>query len=401
MTGDAVGLITRLDSNGREYYAYQWRDASGRRRTKSLKKFTKAEAKKIARDLEAKRGQGRLGLLELDPSTCTLAQLREHFLEHCRERVAAKSLARYDTSLRMLMADLGETFRLRNLTAGKLAQWASQRRKFGGKQGRGMSAAGVNTDLRHIRTALNFADRNDLLERAPSFRDAWLKTPPRRSRHLEPEQIEALLKAEVNPDWRRLWVAHFWTGCRRGELFRLNWNDIRWEPRPMAHVIGKGERPRWVPLLPPVVEALGEPGDLGPVFVFRSDLVATLPPLSELRAMVAASSRVAVARKLGVTDVAVGRWLRLGYPPAQRVHIDTVSKRFKLAAKAAGLPDSRLHDARHTTLTYLLSKGVRPRLAQEIAGHASITTTEGYARQLVDVALYDEAAAALGFVTIT
>ena len=179
----------------------------------------------------------------------------------------------------------------------------------------------------------------------------------------------------------------------------MQWQDITWEPRPMAHITGKGGKQRWVPLLPPVVKALGRPKDIGPVFVFRSDLVATLPPVEELRWLLDEYSRVELAREFGVSDVAIGRWLRLGYPEPKQVHIDTITKRFKAAAVAAGLGEHRLHDTRHTTLTYLLSKGVRPRLAQEIAGHASITTTEDYAKRLVNVALYDEAAEALGFST--
>lgn len=48
----------------------------------------------------------------------------------------------------------------------------------------------------------------------------------------------------------------------------------------------------------------------------------------------------------------------------------------------AGVEDSRLHAARHTAGTFLLSTGTDVRVVQEILGHSRITVTEGY----VDVA---------------
>jgi integrase len=45
------------------------------------------------------------------------------------------------------------------------------------------------------------------------------------------------------------------------------------------------------------------------------------------------------------------------------------------ALEAAGLPHVRTHDLRHTTATYLLSRGVHPKIVQELLGHSSITLT--------------------------
>jgi len=42
----------------------------------------------------------------------------------------------------------------------------------------------------------------------------------------------------------------------------------------------------------------------------------------------------------------------------------------------AGLPRSvRFHDLRHTCATLLLSKGVHPKIVQELLGHATIAIT--------------------------
>ena len=47
----------------------------------------------------------------------------------------------------------------------------------------------------------------------------------------------------------------------------------------------------------------------------------------------------------------------------------------KKLLKQAGLPDIRFHDLRHSTATLLLSKGVHPKIVQEILGHSEISMT--------------------------
>ena len=43
--------------------------------------------------------------------------------------------------------------------------------------------------------------------------------------------------------------------------------------------------------------------------------------------------------------------------------------------KRAGLPRMRFHDLRHTCATLLLSRGVHPKIVQELLGHATIAIT--------------------------
>jgi integrase len=45
------------------------------------------------------------------------------------------------------------------------------------------------------------------------------------------------------------------------------------------------------------------------------------------------------------------------------------------ALAAAGLPRMRIHDLRHTAATHLLTRGVHPKIVQELLGHSTITLT--------------------------
>jgi len=57
------------------------------------------------------------------------------------------------------------------------------------------------------------------------------------------------------------------------------------------------------------------------------------------------------------------------------INPNTVTWQWKEDSIAAGVPVIRLHDARHTHATILLSQGVHPKVVQERLGHASIQIT--------------------------
>ena len=53
----------------------------------------------------------------------------------------------------------------------------------------------------------------------------------------------------------------------------------------------------------------------------------------------------------------------------------TVSRAYKAALAKAGLPDSRFHDMRHATATFLLASGMGLEDVKNQLGHSSITLT--------------------------
>lgn len=339
-----MGIFKRKSKNGWTWYGQWW--VKGKRVTRALgpKVKTQAQAQKLWDEVEHQRIMGKLGILDNSPAT--LGQLKSSFLEAKAPHLAPKSQARYDVSLRMLAQAFGDGCLLRNLTGRKLSAWASQR------LAEGVTPAGVNCNLRHIRAALNWAAAQELVEKAPQV--AMVKAPKSLPRHLTPEQVEALLGASPR-EQRRLWTFLLWTACRRAEVHGLRWEHVSWEPHPAARVVGKGEKERAVPLLPLAVAAMAE-----------------LPaPHGE-----------------------VCPWPRRIGPVFPDVTMDIYTRWFQRAARAAGLKDARLHDLRHTAITYMISRGVPPRVVQEIAGHQSITTTEGYSRAIV-ADLYEQMAKGL------
>ncbi|MFZ5587050.1 MAG: tyrosine-type recombinase/integrase [Thermodesulfobacteriota bacterium] len=295
---------------------------------------TRAQAEAVWRELQKRRLTQQLGLME--PGRLTLGEFSRQFLQERQGGLAASTLDRYRVALKVLADHLGQGYALKSITSRTLSRWVNLRLN------QGVTPAAVNADLRHLKAALRRAVKWGLLERAPEVEMA--KEPRRLPRHIPPAQLDHILSHERHPERLRLWVFLVWTGCRRSEAAALQWQHITWGKRPAARVIGKGDRERVVPLLPPVVEALGKPLDMGHVFA--------------------------------------------------RVHPSTMTKWWRELVALADCKGVRLHDLRHTCFTYLASRGAPLKVIQAIAGHSDIRITMGYARGLVGD-IYDAMAEAL------
>ncbi len=267
----------------------------------------------------------------------TFAEFYEEYLSEIKMNVARLTIEAYRKSLQSFARFIGEK-ELWSITSRHISQYAVWRLTQGVKH------ETINSDLRHLRAAFNKAVKWEYIEKAPAVE--MVKVAKRLPRHLTVEQMQKILDAETDPDFKRLWEFLVWTGCRRGEALGLMWEHVTLGDRPEALITGKGDRQRVIPLLPPAVQALGSPGEgLSPVF----------PPWSPF----------------------------------------SVSQHFRRRVRGLGI-QARLHDLRHTCLTWLVAKGVPLKLVQDIAGHASINTTMLYAK-VYSGESYDTLAKAFGF----
>ena len=133
-------------------------------------------------------------------------------------------------------------------------------------------------------------------------------------------------------------------GLRIGEALALDRRDLGPEPRALRslRVTGKGSRQRLIPILPVVADALAD--------------------------------HLAGWHTVAVADTPVFQGLR-----GRRLQASIVQKRVRELRVVLGLPDSATpHALRHSFATHLLGAGADLRSIQELLGHASLSTTQGY-----------------------
>ncbi len=209
--------------------------------------------------------------------------------------------------------------------------------------------------LSAVRSLFRFACREGKLEKNPATAVRTPKQPRTLPRHLRPGEIETLLEAVAGDEPlvrrdRAILEVLYAAGLRVGELVSLDWNDIDLKGR-VLRVLGKGGKERMVPFGRLAAEALRR----------------WMESWGRLR-----SSTHSAATESPDDPVFLNyRGHRLSARSVRRL----IDQRVAQAAIAGGVHP---HTLRHTFATHLLEGGADLRSIQELLGHSSLSTTQGY-----------------------
>lgn len=285
------------------------------------------------------------------PTGLTVAGHTQRWLTLARGRLKPSTWASYDSKLRTHLLPALGAVHLQDLTAGMLDElYLALLDRLAPR-----TVAYLHTIVKAV---LADAVRKGLLTDNP----ACAATPPApgpRPAHTTwtATQLADFLHQTRHHRYGALWAFLALTGCRRGEALGLRWDDIDDTTRRvvLTHTIGT--------IAGQVTTGTPKSG--------RGRTVAIDPGLLEqLHAHRAAQTR---------QRMAAPAWAEHGIVFTRRDgrphNPDTISRAFKHAAAAAGLPPIRLHDLRHGWATLALQAGVNPKLVQERLGHANVTIT--------------------------
>lgn len=251
----------------------------------------------------------------------------------------------------------------------------------GGRAGRPLSPTTVRTVHRVINKALGDAVRDDLLLVNP----AQKAVPPKRRRFeatvWTSEQAMRFLMAVIEDPLYAAWLVALSCGLRRGELAGLRWCDVDLDRATLRvttqrttdtdyNVILKGPKGtgrRTIDLGVGTVAALRAHRDAQRVQL--AQLQGLLFPVDE-------ADRLAEGRPKKVPECPKESpaYVFLG-DDLEPIHPQRLTELFQRAAKEAGVPVIRLHDARHSCATLALESGVHPKVVQQLLGHSSWSTT--------------------------
>jgi integrase len=171
------------------------------------------------------------------------------------------------------------------------------------------------------------------------------------------DQVRLLFEATQGSRLHALWVLLATTGLRLGEALGLTWPDIDFNRSSLTVRRALQRLPKrlgGVVLVEPKTDRSRRTVCLAP---------GTIAALSEHRHR-QAEERLAPSERFVFTG-ATGRPL----------DASGVSGHFHRALAQAGLPNVRVHDLRHTAATHLLTRGVHPKVVQDLLGHSTISLT--------------------------
>jgi integrase len=326
---------------------------AGRKRKTIYSKTRKDVAARLATALSDREG----GLV-FDAGTLTVEEYLERWLSDCvRDTVKASTYSSYkQLANKHAVPTLGR-IRLKTLTATHVRGLLRE------KLDAGLSPRTVQYVRFVLRKALDQAVADNLIPRNPV---AGVKSPQVRReeiRPLSPEQARLFLRtaAETSDRLEALYVVAIHCGLRQGELLALKWEDLDLEAGTLQ-----------------VRRSLSGSNDGHPVF--------TTPKTSKSRRQVRLTAGATETlkrhrrRQLEERLRIVGLWRDndLVFTAETGTPLDRhnlCQRSFKPLLEKAGLSGIRFHDLRHTCATLLLTKGVHPKIVQELLGHSTIAIT--------------------------
>ncbi|HEX6983770.1 MAG TPA: site-specific integrase, partial [Planctomycetaceae bacterium] len=220
----------------------------------------------------------KLSAIGLVPKRCT-ATLAAFLDRHLASRTDLKgaTLDIYRQARRSLIAYFGEDRELRSVTAGDAKEWRRWLLERGGHRG---GPLGSNTVAMRVSRAKAFfaaAVEKELIDRNPfAGLSGNVRGNPARQRFITRDEIEAVLSACPDAEWRLIFALSRFGGLRcPSEHMALRWSDIDWErgritvSSPKTERI-EGKEYRVTPIFPelrPYLEAAFDRAEPGAEFV--------------------------------------------------------------------------------------------------------------------------------------
>jgi integrase len=171
-------------------------------------------------------------LAELDngsyvaPSTLTVAEFLTDWLAAARDRLAPKTVERYEKLCRHQILPFLGVVKLQALKPPQIEAWHRRLRTAGSAGGRPLAAQTIKHAHRLLHNALEHAVRIEILSRNPAHA---VPTPTVRAPEMVIVEATEIELTFSRLDGHRLYPVVFLafsTGARRGELLALSWSDI-------------------------------------------------------------------------------------------------------------------------------------------------------------------------------
>jgi len=335
--------------------------SQGRQRRKYFRGRTRAAvARKVARALAGMQQGLPQGSIS---ERMTVGRWLLHWLESRRESVKPRTYEQYSLAVNKHFIPAFGKRRLTKLTAEDIEGYLVEKRATGNLRfpGTGLSKRSIQIQVTVLRMALKEAEKRGHVPRNVAMlvaKPSAKEIEPTKARvFLEADQSRLLLKHAKASKYYRLYVLALYLGMRKGEALGVHWKAVDLEQgtlkvEAVLRLVGKLEidtpksgHSRQLVLPHPALRALTDEKDL-----------------QEMR-----------RRRAG------SEWEEWGLvftrPTGRPLNQRDVSKDFKRVLKAAGLPDMRFHDLRHSCASLLHGEGVSDRVIMEILGHSNITVT--------------------------
>lgn len=371
------GVIYQEKSRGLWIYQVSYKDNAGMRKRKKFAAKTKQEAMEKGRKFLMGQGQ----LQDNSRINITVGEWVAEWLEnYANPRIRPRTYEKYASSFKNYILPQFDKARLIDINPQILQKHFNALLNDGGKEKNGLSPSTVGAARRYFAECVDDAIKEGILLSNPV---RFTKAPRQGKREIVVLTKDEVLKLtsvakEINHPYMKIMMPELiWlavnTGMRQGEIFALKWEDVDFDKpcifvkRSLAHVVGKGA----------VFQDTKTKCSRRRILITSEDIIG----LKEFK-----------KQQEDYADFLGDKFKRhnliftspFGYPISPT---NFLRRYFKpLLKKCRISEDFTFHGLRHTHATFLLQKGVNPKIVQERLGHSSIKETmDTYSHVLPDM----------------
>jgi integrase len=323
-------------------WVVDFRDHTGKRRLKSLRKGLKKEdaEREKTRILEQVENQTYLPKAGIP----TFAEVAKKWLAYKKPKVRETYWEVLGVHVRIHFTDL-DSLKISQVTIPVLEEFITAR------QAKKMHIATLRKVLVTLGQVLAYAVKNRYLSSNPlrdTERPRDVRHEGRKMQILTPDQVRPLLENTPPGKYRTLFLFAVMTGARQGEILSLQWGDLDLEKK-QVHI-----------------QRTGRDGRLFPTKTLSSDRRVDLSPVvvRELRKWRLESRFSKDDDLIFPTDT--GNMMSRN---------NLVERYYLPALKKAELPMITFHDLRHTYASLMIEQGENVKYIQTQLGHSSPTVT--------------------------
>ena len=307
--------------NGYFYLAYH---SNGKRVYVSTGKKNRSEANRFFIEFRE---------MERNKFNVSVNKFREVILNHCKYNVGLKTLKIYQSTWNTFISMISKRM-LSEITPADLEAFKEARL-------RKALPHTVNMDLSTLKASFNKTVRLGYLVRSPAAEIKLIRVVQKDRAAFTKEQIEKLLNAIDDKQFKDFVLFSYYTGCRLGEVLNLEWSDIDYENM----VVKVRNKEDWTT---------------------KTGKIRYIPISDGLDILLKSMENT-------------GGYLFHKYKSNQKLFRQVIQEKFRHYRKIAGISEKlTYHCLRHTFITNLVNSNVHINYIKELAGHSKLETTLRY-----------------------
>lgn len=322
----------------------------GKRKQKKRRGFkTKSEAKKALTAIESEINKGTY----IEPSSITIKELLSEWIEQKKATIKIQTYEVYEILInKHVLPRLGDC-KLSNLKANQLQLFSNQLFQ------EGYSPETIKKIFNIIRNLLDYAEKMELISTNVSKKVQLPSIANFKESSVwnDEEMLRFLDTAKTN---RYFIVFHLalMTGLRQGEILGLRWKDVNFKKgiltitQTLSH---DGKK---------ILQGAKSKSSIRSVCLHEDTIT-----LLEQHKDIMKQETMDLCKNFTENDLIV--YTQNGTPVVPR----NIVRTFKGLVKTANIPLIRFHDLRHTHATYLISRGLNPKIVADRLGHSDTRMT--------------------------